>query len=487
MIQVMRPSSVPKLRAKWNPARTANTRAQAAAILLCLAILPSCTPRARNLQLDRQSHDETKRYRFDALEPGNEDQDDTFVFVSFSGGGTRAAALAYGVLQGMNAVTIGNGTLLDELDMISSVSGGSFTAMAYGLWGKVMFKGRFEKRFLRRNVMLDLILQALNPLNLLSLPMPVLDSIDIAATYYDRRIFCGSSYADLIERNRRPFVVINATDVARKQTFEFTQDEFDLLGSDLATLPVAWAVAASSAFPVLFSPMRLHYYPGEAMKDAVHRALDAPRDTLESRRGKWAESLLVGGRRTSDPARLDADRHKYLYLMDGGVSDNLGLHAFIRAFRTGCIRERIDNGRIKRLVVIIVDAATEKPTDYEQSVIAPGWLTSLLTTLDSGVQNNSRLTSAVVHYLLEEADQNSSGHHPQFESFVVDVNLRTAATPSLLKQFASMVTSFVLPQNEITSLIEHGKQQILMNKDIVRLSSMQPKKDVDEAHESARR
>ena len=42
--------------------------------------------------------------------------------------------------------------------------------------------------------------------------------------------------------------------------FEFTQDQFDLLCSDLSTVPVARAVAASSAFPILLSPLTLHNY-----------------------------------------------------------------------------------------------------------------------------------------------------------------------------------------------------------------------------------
>lgn len=464
MIQVTVPSIALKLHSK----RRAVTRFQKAAILLCLATLPSCAPRPRNLQLDRL--DDTRGYRFESLEIGKGNTDETFVFLSFSGGGTRAAALAYGVLQGMDEVPVGDGTLLDEVDMISSVSGGSFTAMAYGLWGKDMFDGRFEKRFLRRNVILDLILHILNPLHVLSLPMPVYDSIDVAATYYDSHIFDGTTYADLIQRNRRPFVEINATDVTRKQTFGFTQDEFDLLGSDLATLSTSWAVAASSAFPVVLSPIRLHYYPGNVMEAAVQRELDAPNDALRSRRGKWAESLLIGGRKASELTRLDYDGHKYLYLMDGGVSDNLGLQAFIREFRTGCIRKRINDGRIKRLVVIIVDAAKEKSTDYERNVLAPGWFTSLLTTLDSGVENSSRITSAFVHHLVQEAAQNSSGQNARLESIVVDVDLRTEKDPSLLKAFMSMATSFVLPQEDVTALIKRGKERILAHEGLQRVA-----------------
>ena len=94
----------------------------------------------------------------------------------------------------------------------------------------------------------------LNPLNLLALPLPFLGSLDVASTYYSRKIFDDKTYGTLLERGTRPFVTINATDMARQQTFSFTQDHFDILGSDLATLPVGWAVGASSAYPILLSP-----------------------------------------------------------------------------------------------------------------------------------------------------------------------------------------------------------------------------------------
>ena len=61
------------------------------------------------------------------------------LILAFSGGGTRAAAFAYGVLEELAATPVVLGgrprRLLDEVDLISAVSGGSFTAAYYGLYG----------------------------------------------------------------------------------------------------------------------------------------------------------------------------------------------------------------------------------------------------------------------------------------------------------------------------------------------------------------
>ena len=91
----------------------------------------------------------------------------TLVILAFSGGGTRAAAFAYGVLETLRRVEIDTTTgrrvrLLDGVDLITGVSGGSFTALAYGLYGEKLFD-ECERRFLKRDVQGELIARFLSP------------------------------------------------------------------------------------------------------------------------------------------------------------------------------------------------------------------------------------------------------------------------------------------------------------------------------------
>ena len=84
----------------------------------------------------------------------NDRSDELRILLSFSGGGTRAAAFSYGVLELLADTMIEWGgrqrRLIDEVDVISSVSGGSFTAAYFGLFGDRIFKD-FETRFLKQN------------------------------------------------------------------------------------------------------------------------------------------------------------------------------------------------------------------------------------------------------------------------------------------------------------------------------------------------
>ena len=96
----------------------------------------------------------------------SEKSDELLLILTFSGGGTRAAGLSYGILKALAdtriAVSGKKRRLLDEIDVISSVSGGSFTSAYYGLFGDRIFED-FETKFLKRNVEGELALRIRDP------------------------------------------------------------------------------------------------------------------------------------------------------------------------------------------------------------------------------------------------------------------------------------------------------------------------------------
>jgi NTE family protein len=74
--------------------------------------------------------------------------------------------------------------LLDEVDLITGVSGGSFTALGYGLYGERLF-ALFEKSFLKRDVQGTLIRRMLSPLNWPALWSSGWGRSELAAQPYD--------------------------------------------------------------------------------------------------------------------------------------------------------------------------------------------------------------------------------------------------------------------------------------------------------------
>ena len=243
------------------------------------------------------------------------------VLLAFSGGGTRAAAFSYGVLQELAATEVmtqkGPRPLHHEVDMISSVSGGSFTSAYFGLRGDAIFE-EFEERFLRKNIQGALIGQFFNPLNWPKLMNLSYGRSDIAAEYYSKHVFDGATFADL-ERPGAPVVVINTTDLASGMRFPFYRAYFDIICADIDQYPVSRAVAASSAVPGLLSPINLESYAGRCGYQTNEWITQSAKDEGSTIRKTEAHLLL---------SYLDREKRPWLHLVDGGIADNLGVRSF---------------------------------------------------------------------------------------------------------------------------------------------------------------
>src|SRR5690606_1361574 len=127
----------------------------------------------------------------------------TLMILSFSGGGTRAAAFSYGMLEELRRTEIvvqgEHRRLIGEVDIITGVSGGSFTALAYALYGERLFS-EYETRFLKRDVEGALIARMINPFNWWKFIGGSAGRSELAAEYYDEILFEGATFADLLDK-----------------------------------------------------------------------------------------------------------------------------------------------------------------------------------------------------------------------------------------------------------------------------------------------
>lgn len=383
---------------------------------LCLVALAACAHFPRNEAMGKPGPNPGYRFEATASDPSNVvdrpgQRAGLFVVLTLSGGGTRAAAFSYAVMKALDTPMPGvlEGSLLDEVDVISSVSGGSFASAYYALHGKQMFqsgKWDFEKEFLRRDVQGDLFWRMASPLNWIRVASSAFDRVDMAAEYYDETIFDRASFADMVKsRASRPFVFVNATDMSRGSRFEFTQDQFDLMHSDLSNFPVARAVAASSAFPGLLSPVRLVNWPDEGQVSAprwIENAIASDNDVRE-RRGLDAQSYL------DMEAATKQKRRRYVHLLDGGLSDNIGLRGTLDGLVSTdpdySLLKSINRKLVKRVVIIVVDAKTKAPTNWDERESAPGLKDVLMTTATMPMENYSAETTYLTSQRLEQRKQ----------------------------------------------------------------------------------
>lgn len=177
----------------------------------------------------------------------------------------RAATFGFGVLEALrDTAIVWDGCpqrLIDQLDIMTAVSGGSILAAWYALRG-VDGLADFEARFLNASLQQELEAAVLTPRGLWRIPSPRFGRSDLLAEHLDERLFEGATFADLTRRLRKPFVNIYASEMFNGSRFEFVHDQFDFLCSELGGVSLARAVAASSAVPMLLSPITLWNHSG---------------------------------------------------------------------------------------------------------------------------------------------------------------------------------------------------------------------------------
>src|SRR6202035_5994976 len=142
--------------------------------------------------------------------------DDTVIALSFSGGGTRAAAFSYGVLTGFDETpTPGRAaSLLNRIDFVTGVSGGSVLAAYYGLKKRAALAD-FKQRFLLRNAEESLQTN----LNLLSLAKGLQGGINDPTQFprwLDDNLYEVATFKSLLS-SRWPRVWINAADIYNRR------------------------------------------------------------------------------------------------------------------------------------------------------------------------------------------------------------------------------------------------------------------------------
>jgi len=450
-------------------------------LLGAAALLAACAGRPINGKLD--TFDGTSGYRFDKLSlDGN--ANDLFVILAFSGGGTRAAAFSFGLMEGLRETKYqapaGPRALLEDVDVISSVSGGSFTAAYYGLFRDRLFTD-FPNAFLYRDIESDLVLRALSPVNWVRLASPAFDRIDLAAELYDEKVFEGKTFADLLRAPRKPYIILNATDMTLGHRFEFTQDQFDLLCSDLGPVKVANGVAASSAFPGLLSPLTLKNFAAEGcgykapqwLSDAARPGNPMPRyvrarDAL-SYQDSWA------GR-------------AYVHLLDGGLADNIGLRGPYAALSGDdspwSVLSKINQGAVRRVVVITANAKTKASHDWDRRRRAPGILDVLGFVSSGPMDNYSFDTVQMIREFFTQMNADAQSWNectarvnatcpaagtddqlPVVDFFAVELSFDAVDDEALRSCLDNLPTSFALPKPTVDLLRAVARSLLMGSKD----------------------
>lgn len=413
----------------------------------CVSLLPPTNKAITTI-------DGQKGYR--AIDARRKPVGDHQVILAFSGGGTRAAALSYGVLQELRDTRVETAQqpvrLLDEVDVISSVSGGSFTAAYYGLYGDDIFKN-YETDFLRKSVQSSLIENLFSPSYWFHAMFSGINRTDMAVDFYNRTIFHDATFADF-PIDKRPFIEINATDLSTGAHISFTQGYFDLLCTDLSSFPVARAVTASSGVPMAFPPVTIKNHAGQCDVRNSYLAPLVNKNRFDNAREEELLQMLQG--------YLDTEKRPYVHLIDGGVSDNLGLRAVLdryEMFNNTAEKEKwYQQYPIRNVVIILVNAEVNPVNPIGQSYQTPSMVKTAGALTNALISRYTAETRAVVKAQMLELEKHAHAAGQNVHFYFVEVDFSALESPGLQQYFNNLPTTLELSNDEVDVLIAAGRQ-----------------------------
>ena len=455
----------------------------AAVALVALLAVGHSTKRPSNPPL--AANQATNGQRFEGMERGRGAHED-LVILAFSGGGTRAAAFAYGVLEALRDIEVTNAggaktRLLDEVDVITGVSGGSFTALGYGLYGERLFD-LFEGAFLKRDVQGALIQRILNPLNWPALWSSGWSRSEIAAQLYDEILFHGATFTDL-ERAGGPVIAVGATELTTGARVVFLPQNFDVMCADLSSFKLARAAAASSAVPVVLSPVTIDNYGGHCgyRQPAWLKAF-----ADQSNPPRPAGRIL---KRLQELEQLDdAAEDRYFHLVDGAVSDNLGLRGvldFLEAFEALRLAgQPTPLDHVRRIIIFVVNSASSPSFDWNEKENSPSAASIVVKAAGVPVDRYANesielLRDIDARWTARRAIRDSAAfdkrkdpavawvaNAPNADIYPIEVSFQVLADKKERAYLNQLPTSFALPADAVDRLRAAAKKIILASPEL---------------------
>jgi NTE family protein len=403
--------------------------------------------------------------------------DDMVVALAFSGGGTRAAAFSYGVLSEMDKARITSRgrsiPLLDRLDFVSGVSGGSVMAAYYGLKKRASladFREKFLLRDAEESMSTDVTLNTISR----ALAGGVNDSSNLPR-WLDANLFHGATLNEFRE-TRRPRIWINASDIYNHTPFVFGRTAFAASCSDLSSYPISEAVAASAAVPIVFAPVVIKTYPQQCTTDLpawITRARQNPKSPPMLK--AFADAIV----------RYRTGAIPYIKLLDGGLVDNFGLSGFTIARLSSdtdygpLTREQAV--KLRRVLFLVVDAGRSPSGNWVRTVEGPRGPELVMAAADTAIDASVRAgftafeatlddwQHALVRWRcgLPEAERRRLGAGPNWNcrdlKFRIDRVGFDQLGPARLAQLDTVPTRFKLPQEQVDLVVTAGADALRIN------------------------
>jgi NTE family protein len=226
-------------------------------------------------------------------------------------------------------------------------------------------------------------------------------------------------------------------------------------------------VAASSAFPVYLTPVVLKNYSAGRSQPEPNWTKSILEDSTASDRLKYVAFEAQ--------SYTDQRRH-FIHLLDGGLSDNLGLRG---ALDRAIAREQFTDvpsvpAKLpRRVAIIVVDAHTESDYGWDSREGSLGLGAIIGSVGQVFVSHYSfetvELFREVMARLSRERAGSGDSHGTEITTYVVELKFNQLADKSDRQFFNSVPCSLQLPPKTVDRLRQLAARQLADNKEFKRL------------------
>ncbi len=319
----------------------------------------------------------------------------------FSGGGTRAAALGYGVLEQLNQqqVTIGGKrkSLLANVDVVVGVSGGSVLAAYFALKGEETIP-LFYKRFLHQNFQRQVVKQAFSMSNLPRLASPEYGRGDLLQEQFENYLFGKATFRDLE--------------------------------------------------PMVFAPITLNNNGGRCSYTPPIKIEDADDSETGRQQSRTIKEFYERFQKYAD-----GKNRPYIHLIDGGLTDNLGMRSLLdmtEMYPEKILTNKILQNNIRHIVVINVNAQNQVSSNLDKTAAVPGFRDVVSSIVNIPIDQNSQESLRRFRAFVDQWNKDKQTDGISF-SFV-SLNLKDLPPSELREKVLNIPTSFYLPPEDVDNL-----------------------------------
>ena len=172
---------------------------------------------------------------------------------------------------------------------------------------------------------------------------------------------------------------------------------------------------------------------------------------------------------------MNSKERPYIHLVDGGVSDNLGIRGVLVALEelgvSSAFRDEVGFGVLQRIVLLVVNARSSPKTDWDRRETPPGIISQLLQSSSVPMDRYSFETIELMSDRVEmmswqrelmiararlagatEAEARASV--PKVDLHVLDVSFDRIRDATERAYFMNLPTSFTLPAEAVDRLRE---------------------------------